>query len=91
MRKGDAIINCQLSSRNHDHVFRYALSHVDFHFGSVNSQGSEHSIDGAHSPMEMEVVFYDGAFKSPTEVQFSENKDAIVTISFLFEVNMPVK
>ena len=37
--------------------------------------------------MEMEVVFYDGTFKSPAEVQYSENKDAIVTISYLFEVN----
>ena len=38
--------------------------------------------------MEMEVVFYDGTFKSPAEVQYSENKDAIVTISYLFEVNI---
>ena len=67
--------------------FRYALSHIDFHFGSDNSRGSEHSINGAQSPMEMEVVFYDGTFKSPAEVQYSENKDAIVTISYLFEVN----
>ena len=68
-------------------IYRYALSHIDFHFGSENSQGSEHSIDGSHSPMEMEMVFYDGTFKSMTEVRFSENSDAIVAISFLFEVS----
>ena len=68
--------------------FRYALSHIDFHFGSDNSRGSEHSINGAPSPMEMEVVFYDGTFKSTSEVQYSENQDAIVAITFLFEVNV---
>ena len=68
--------------------FRYALSHIDFHFGSDNSRGSEHSINGAQSPMEMEVVFYDGTFKSTSEVQYSENQDAIVAITFLFEVNV---
>lgn len=64
------------------------MSHIDFHFGSDNSRGSEHSIDGAQSPMEMEVVFYDGTFKSTSEVQYSENQDAIVAITFLFEVNV---
>ena len=64
------------------------MSHIDFHFGSVNSRGSEHSINGAQSPMEMEVVFYDGTFKSTSEVQYSENQDAIVAITFLFEVNV---
>ena len=38
--------------------------------------------------MEMEVVFYDGTFKSTSEVQYSENQDAIVAITFLFEVNV---
>ena len=64
------------------------MSHIDFHFGSGNAQGSEHSIDGVHSPMEMEMVFYDGTFKSMAEVQNSDNQDAIVTISFLFEVDI---
>ena len=64
------------------------MSHIDFHFGSGNAQGSEHSIDGVHSPMEMEMVFYDGTFKSMAEVQHSDNQDAIVTISFLFEVDI---
>ena len=92
MGKGDDYINNLRSSMSmFTNVFRYALSHIDFHFGSGNTQGSEHSIDGTHSPMEMEMVFYDGTFKSMTEVQNSDNQDAIVTISFLFEVHMFVK
>ena len=65
---------------------RYAFSHIDFHFGSDSSQGSEHAVDGDHFPLEMALVFYDGQFKSMTEVRLSENSDALAVISFLFEV-----
>ena len=43
-------------------------------------------MDGDHFPLEMALVFYDGQFKSMTEVRLSENSDALAVISFLFEV-----
>lgn len=64
----------------------YGLSHIDFHFGSVSTQGSEHTIDGNQSPMEMEMVFFDSAFSDHTAALASTNPDALATISQLFSV-----
>ena len=36
--------------------------------------------------MEMELIFYDGNFKSVNEVEFSEEADAMAAVSFFFEV-----
>ena len=62
------------------------MSHIDFHFGSVSTQGSEHTIDGNQSPMEMEMVFFDSAFSDHTAALASTNPDALATISQLFSV-----
>ena len=70
--------------------FRYAFSHIDFHFGSENSRGSEHSLDGEYSPLEMEIVFYDGHLQNMNDVQYSQEKDSITVISFLFEVDIRI-
>ena len=64
----------------------YAFSHIDFHFGSDSSQGSEHSLDGKFYPMEMQLIFYDGSLKSMSEVSLTEADDSLVAISFFFEV-----
>ena len=64
----------------------YALSHINFHFGSTNTQGSEHTMDGSQSPMEMQMIFYDGTFQSIQDAQASTNPDALVGFSTLFEV-----
>ena len=48
--------------------------------------GSEHQINGIPYPMEMELIFYDGNFKSVNEVEFSEEADAMAVVSFFFEV-----
>merc|ERR1712038_1578862 len=39
---------------------KYVLDHIDFHFGSADSQGSEHKMDGVQSPGEIQLIFYDG-------------------------------
>ena len=70
------------------HPTSYALSHVDFHFGSVNTQGSEHTMDGSMYAMEMEMVFYDGTFADNAAAAASTNADALVTISHLFSVKL---
>jgi len=64
----------------------YGLSHIDFHFGSTSTQGSEHTMDGSQSPMEMEMVFFDSAFSDHTAALASTNPDALATISQLFSV-----
>jgi len=64
----------------------YGLSHIDFHFGSTSTQGSEHTMDGSQSPMEMEMVFFDSAFSDHIAALASTNPDALATISQLFSV-----
>lgn len=65
----------------------YALSHIDFHFGSVSTQGSEHTIDGTKYAMEMEMIFYDGSFASNADAIASSDADALVAISHFFTVD----
>ena len=64
----------------------YALSHINFHFGSTDTKGSEHTIDASQAPMEMQMIFYDGSFNSIQDAQDSTKQDALVGISKLFEV-----
>jgi len=66
---------------------RYALSHINFHFGSTDTKGSEHTMDGTQSPMEMQMIFYDGSFQSIKDARDSTNKDALVGVSKLFEID----
>ena len=60
---------------------------MDFHFGSVSTQGSEHTIDAVKAPMELHLVHYDSSLGTSTLAKASTNKDALVVVSFLFEVS----
>ena len=64
----------------------YALSHIDFHFGSDATKGSEHTLNTKQFPMEMEIVFYDGSFLSSADAIASSNTDALVALSHFFTV-----
>ena len=68
--------------------YRYALSHIDFHWGSINTNGSEHTIEGMSYPLEMQLVFYDSTFNNVNEVKMSSNADALVAISQMFKVSV---
>jgi len=65
----------------------YGLSHIDFHFGSTNTKGSEHTMDGSQSPMEMQMVFFRSDFADNTAALNSGDGDALATISQLFEID----
>jgi len=64
----------------------YGLSHIDFHFGSADTKGSEHEMDGKQSPMEMQMVFFKSKFDDHNAALASTDKDALATISQLFSV-----
>lgn len=66
---------------------KFVFSHLDFHFGSVDTQGSEHTIDAAKAPMEMHLVHFDNSLADETAASTSTATDAIVTIAFLFEID----
>ena len=60
---------------------------MDFHFGSVNSQGSEHTMDGTASPMEIQLVFFNvEKFTDFQDAGQSSQVDALATISYMVEV-----
>lgn len=64
----------------------YAFSHIDFHFGAIDTEGSEHMINGDQYAMEMQMVFYDGSFMSNMDAEQSTDPDALVSIAHLFKV-----
>lgn len=65
----------------------YVFDHMDFHFGSTDTQGSEHTMDGTQYPMEIQLVFYDGQFSDIHVAGASANVDALATISYFVEVD----
>lgn len=65
----------------------YVFDHMDFHFGSTDTQGSEHTIDGTKYPMEIQLVFYDGQFSDIHVAGASANVDALATISYFVELD----
>jgi len=68
----------------------YALQHIEWHFGAnmaSDTKGSEHSIDGKYSHMEMQMVFFDRRNK---DYGTALNKSGQVTVlSILYEVGEP--
>ena len=60
---------------------------MSFHFGSVSTQGSEHTIDAAKSPMELQLVHYDNSLLTEAGAKASTNADALAVVTFLFEVS----
>ena len=60
---------------------------MDFHFGSVDGQGSEHTVDGTQAPGEIYLVFYDGdAFATFAEASASTVADALAAVSYMVKV-----
>ena len=40
-------------------VYRYRVTEINLHWGSINSLGSEHTIDGQTFPAEVRTSFYE--------------------------------
>ena len=60
---------------------------MDFHFGSTDSLGSEHKIDGVQSPGEIYLVFYDGdQFSTFQDAAASTVADALASVSYMVKV-----
>lgn len=66
---------------------RYVFDHMDFHFGSVSTQGSEHTVDAKKYPMELQLVHYDASLQTATLAKASTNTDALAVVSFFFEID----
>ena len=63
---------------------------MDFHFGSDDTMGSEHKMDGVQSPGEIYLIFYDGdKFTNFADAAASANADALATVSYMVMVRKP--
>ncbi|KAK2151080.1 hypothetical protein LSH36_376g03052 [Paralvinella palmiformis] len=64
---------------------QYKLQQFHFHWGSNNSKGSEHLINGRQYPLEMHLVHYDVKYKDISEAV--KYPDGIAVIGVMFEVS----
>ena len=65
------------------------MDHIDFHFGSVDSKGSEHTMDGVQSPGEIQLIFYDGDKFSSFAMAHGAGTPAaadLATVSYMVKV-----
>jgi len=68
----------------------YKLFQIYFHWGSVDTQGSEHRIDGRAYPMEVQFVYYDASLTS--EADYNDHRDTpegveMAAVGILFEIS----
>lgn len=62
----------------------YEFSQFHFHWGSVNSRGSEHLINGKGGPMEIHLVFFNKKYLN--FMSASTKADGLSVIGFLYKV-----
>lgn len=66
--------------------YRYTLSHLTFHYGRQINHGSEHLIDGAQFPGEVQLYFYNSQLYSSFE-EASGRSNGIAAIAMLIQVS----
>lgn len=62
----------------------YEFSQFHFHWGSDNSKGSEHLINGKGGPMEIHLVFFNQKYSN--FMNASTKPDGLSVIGFLYKV-----
>lgn len=65
----------------------YTLWQFHFHWGSKDSQGSEHTMNGRSYPMEVHFVHYKSKFDSPNAAIASGEKDALAVLGWFYEIS----
>ncbi|KAI8735910.1 carbonic anhydrase1 [Biomphalaria glabrata] len=63
----------------------YRLVQFHFHWGSTNTTGSEHAMDGMHAPMELHLVHIQSRFSNASEAQLKPF--GLAVLGFLFEIS----
>ncbi|XP_078392689.1 carbonic anhydrase-related protein 10-like, partial [Cetorhinus maximus] len=67
--------------------YSYRLEEIRLHFGSINTLGSEHLIDGAHFPAEIQLIHYNvHLHKNMSEASHYPN--GLMIISLFAQVNL---
>lgn len=67
---------------------KYVFSQLHFHWGSTDTEGSEHTVDGQHYPLEMHVVHFKSSYL--TQEHALTEKDGICVLVYFFKVRHPI-
>ncbi|XP_076473062.1 carbonic anhydrase 1-like [Babylonia areolata] len=73
----------QVSGGSLPNTFQVAQFH--FHWGSIDSQGSEHTVDGSFYPMEMHIVTYNTAYTDLSAALAHD--DGLAVLGFFVEIS----
>ncbi|KAF5271826.1 hypothetical protein FQR65_LT05057 [Abscondita terminalis] len=63
----------------------FEFSQLHFHWGAVDMEGSEHTVDGVKYPLEMHVVFFKSEYK--THQAALKERDGIAVLVYLFKLH----
>lgn len=63
---------------------KYVFSQIHFHWGINALEGSEHTIDGNHLPLEMHAVLFKSSYLNQNEAL--NQSDGIITLVYLFQI-----
>ena len=76
--------NSKMQGKELDGTFRSFEGH--FHWGSTNSQGSEHWLNGESSAMEINILHYNEKYASPSEAM--TQNDGLAVVGVLVDVQV---
>ena len=71
----------------------YQFLQLHFHWGSKDTQGSEHTIDGKEFPMELHMVHINSKYvdaQGNLDGGYATNGDGLAVLGFMFELNSTV-
>lgn len=63
---------------------KYSFEQLHFHWGLKNNEGSEHTIDGRYSSMEMHALFRNTKYDQISDA--TNYRNGLAVLGFLFEV-----
>lgn len=64
----------------------YDLSHVEFHWGSTNNQGSEHIINDQEFAMELHFIHFNSKYPTLSDALSSGNHDSVAVLAVMVEM-----
>jgi carbonic anhydrase len=67
----------------------YQFLQLHFHWGSIDSQGSEHTMNGKRFPMEMHMVHVNSRYVKPDgtlDSKYQSSEDGLAVLGFMFEL-----
>uniref|UniRef100_T1IHT1 carbonic anhydrase n=1 Tax=Strigamia maritima TaxID=126957 RepID=T1IHT1_STRMM len=66
----------------------YSLDYFRFAWGRNDKEGSEHSINGFHGPLELHLIHYNTKFANTSVAADSGEKDALLMISIIYSLSL---